>query len=463
MLYFLLMLRLPWMQKKVQKKELFEEDRKARKVEGMESLKASRLASISLEKCQELVSSFPERKAGSEETRKCARRLLEFFSPYSDDCIITSEKASCSGYYGVFRLISSSAVAMLVFSWIGFPSVSLLCALLTVLFSVNEFFLCKGKNKSFLSFSDLTNVHALINPEGDAEKTVIFSAHHDSAPAMNVPANDRNSLIFSMYLPLIHFILLCLTVFCYTVSDVIEGKFLSFNLPPLAIGIFLVILTLSSPLYYRLFTLVSSHYVPGAGDNLISSCILTELAHYFHWKKENGEGLEDTRLVFASFDGEECGLKGSAAWYDSHRDLCRNAVNINIDCPIRSQDMSFLTKDVNGFVPLSSSLASEAAAIAASMGYEVKVGSLSVFSGATDAASAQRAGVDATTLMGVSLSGRDSVIHTDDDTVANLDRKTIEEVISICIKIVETIGRSKVKEEVRPTALEDKSRKFIVN
>ena len=49
MLYFLLMFRLPWMQKKVQKKELFEEDRKARKVEGMESLKASRLASVSLE------------------------------------------------------------------------------------------------------------------------------------------------------------------------------------------------------------------------------------------------------------------------------------------------------------------------------------------------------------------------------------------------------------------------------
>ena len=125
--------------------------------------------------------------------------------------------------------------------------------------------------------------------------------------------------------------------------------------------------------------------------------------------------------------------------------------------------MSFLTKDVNGFVPLSSSLASEAAATAASMGYEVKVGALSVFSGATDAASAQRAGVEATTLMGISLSGRDSVIHTDADTVANLDRKTIEEVISICIKIVETRGRSKVKEEVRPTALEDKSRKFIVN
>ena len=50
-------------------------------------------------------------------------------------------------------------------------------------------------------------------------------------------------------------------------------------------------------------------------------------------------------------------------------------MTINIDCPLRSQDMSFLTKDVNGFVPLSSSLASEAAAIAASMGYEVKVGS----------------------------------------------------------------------------------------
>ena len=170
----------------------------------------------------------------------------------------------------------------------------------------------------------------------------------------------------------------------------------------------------------------------------------------------------DTRLVFASFDGEECGLCGSNAWYGSHRDLCRDAVVLNIDSPLRSSDLVVLTKDVNGLVDLSSSLASEVCQVAGSMGYEVRTGSLPLMGGASDAASAARAGLEAVTLMGIPLSGAASdIIHTKEDTLDKLDQHTLEEVVSICIKFVESrAGSREDTEDAKAPALQDQSRRF---
>ncbi len=136
-------------------------------------------------------------------------------------------------------------------------------------------------------------------------------------------------------------------------------------------------------------------------------------------------------------------------------------VVINLDCPIRKEDLSFLTKDANGLVKLSSPLANECALCADSMGYASKTGSLSLFSGATDAASAARAGIPATTLMAIPLSGGGSdIIHTENDTVENLDRVTVEEVISICIKVVEnrTKDENRIEKEEKPLALESEKK-----
>ena len=97
------------------------------------------------------------------------------------------------------------------------------------------------------------------------------------------------------------------------------------------------------------------------------------------------------------------------------------------------------------------------------MGYKVKTGSLSLFSGATDAASAARAGLEATTLMGIPLSGAGSgIIHTMDDNLSVLDRKSVEEAVSICIKLVERRAvRDEIQEE-KSGKLSDESVRFTL-
>lgn len=449
--------------KKEEKSELFKVDLKAKKIEGLETLKASRLASLAIDRCTEIFNSTGARPAGSEEGAKAASMLLSAFNASSDGAHADTFSADTSSYWAVFRILPAASVAMLVLCLVGFPSISLVLAVLSVIFCLKSFLLC-NEVRGTLKKKELVNVWATIEPEGDVEETVCFTSHHDSAPMFRQVEGIFGSLVFSVYLPIVHFIVLSLSSLVLFVTEIFTGELLSFNLPPLSMLILLILLLLSFPVYLKMFTLVTKDHSPGVGDNLISGCILTELAHYFWWKKSNGRGLKNTRLVFASFDGEECGLVGSREWYREHEDILANARVINLDCPLRCSDFTFLTKDVNGFQPLSSSLASLCSQSAKSMGYEVKVGSLSVLSGATDAASAARSGHEATTLMGIPLSGAGSgVIHTPDDNLSVLDRRAVEEAISICIKIVEqNFSASETKAEPKPLSLADEGRKFTL-
>ena len=495
---------MPWKRKEEKKDaSLFDVDVKAKRIEGVETLKASRLAALALEHCRDILAACPQRMAGSASSRTAAHMIRDILADQSDDCVITSVRCDERGYMGCLRLIAICAPVMLLLCWTGLPSIALLVALLSSLYLWNVFFLCRPTRRILERRVDMTNVHATIEPEGEVRHTIVFSAHHDSARMMNVPPGDRNAMLLSLYAPtiepegevrhtivfsahhdsarmmnvppgdrnamllslyapLVHFIVLTMTSLSLFVSEVFSGELLRFNLPPLSMGVLLALLTVSAPLHWKLFTLVGAQCSPGAGDNLVSCAILCTLARYFHWRKESGHGLADTLLVFASFDGEECGLCGSNAWYGSHRDLCRDAVVLNIDSPLRSSDLVVLTKDVNGLVDLSSSLASEVCQVAGSMGYDVRTGSLPLMGGASDAASAARAGLEAVTLMGIPLSGAASdIIHTKEDTLDKLDQHTLEEVVSICIKFVESRAVSREDTEAaKAPALQDHSRRF---
>lgn len=453
----------PFSKKNKPKEELFAGESKVRKGADIESLKAGRLASLALDSVRAILEKTGPRPAGSDESREAARMLLDKFKDNSDDTVITSFRSCESSYFGVFKLIALSVPVILFFLWFSLPIISLPVYIFVCYIAYHEFFLCLPLKKHLGRHCDMSNVQASIEPEGEVHNTVIFTAHHDCAPMFTIPKEHQNGIIVSLYVPLLHYFLLGLLSIVMFIADLVTGGILKVSLPSLVALIFLIIATASSAVYLKLYKLVGTEYAPGAGDNLISSCILTELAHYFYWKKKNGEGLKDTRLVFVSFDGEECGLKGSEHWYKQNAEQLHNAVAFNIDCPYYSEQLSFLSKDVNGFVSLSKSFASACADDAKSMGYKVKVGELSLFTGATDAASAARAGIDATTLMGIPLSGSASApYHTPDDVPDVLDKATIEEVISIAIKIVEKNYSSQSPAPVSLPALSDESRKFTL-
>ena len=71
------------------------------------------------------------------------------------------------------------------------------------------------------------------------------------------------------------------------------------------------------------------------------------------------------------------------------------------------------------------------------MGYKVREGRLSLFSGATDALSASESGLRAVTITGMA-SSEGSYAHTSEDCIDKVDVKSLEEVIALIIKFVES-------------------------
>ena len=176
------------------------------------------------------------------------------------------------------------------------------------------------------------------------------------------------------------------------------------NFPPILL--FLLGLGLLGGLYYvrTLLEYYTDEVAPGAGDNLISVGILAALAQYF-----KAEPLSKTRIILASFDGEEIFLQGSTAWYEAHKEALEGAVVLNFDSIFSAEHLVFLERDANATLPLSKSLARKCVNIARSMGYEASALSMPILGGATDAASAARIGLEATTLTASSWS--DGVYH----------------------------------------------------
>jgi Predicted aminopeptidases len=405
----------------------------------VESLKAGKLASLALGRMKELLEKTGPRAAGSEESRTAARELKEAFAPYTDDALITVHRASPGRFYGFFKIASILSPVLVLLCWLGLPYAAL------ILFGVFcywffEEFVRYGTVKCFSFFKkkDITNVHAVIEPEGETEKTIIFSAHHDSAPLTRWQSRDKKQYALSLYLPFAVLALTGLLSLILTISEACRLELIRFNLPSVAALVFLLLFSVSQLVFIKLWGFVGDTYSPGAGDNLISSSMLVELAHYFSWKKKNGEGFEHTKLVFVSFDGEEEGLCGSKAWYRQYGSSLVNPVNINIDSPYNRNELCFLTGDANGFQKLNQTLATKLAETAERMGYPAKTGSLPFLSGATDAASAERAGIPSTTLMCISMNGSgNEPYHTADDLPSALSLDTLEAVISILIKYTE--------------------------
>jgi Zn-dependent M28 family amino/carboxypeptidase len=176
----------------------------------------------------------------------------------------------------------------------------------------------------------------------------------------------------------------------------------------------------------QFYFFASKEISPGAGDNLIAVAILLKLAQRFGIaKKNNHNPLQHTRLIFASLDAEESGLRGSRAYCRRHGDTLTSipTYNFNLESIYKGDELSFLTKDVNQYVRLSKEMVNECMDVAGQLGHHTAEGPITWGGGATDAAEFARIGVTATTLLGMENRFiRDELsYHTMEDTVDKID------------------------------------------
>ena len=342
----------------------------------------------------------------------------------------------------MLRVAVAVSAVMSFFNILGLPWISLAVSLFYISQLGNELRKKQNRFRKFFVTSEAYNVHAVVEPEGECRNTVIFTAHHDSAEIRKKDKGVKG--ILSSIVPMaVSYSALTILSLILLLIEMTRGSF--FGFPHYSIVILSIILLF--PLLSAVFYLrsCSGKYSIGAGDNASGIAIITALLHYYSRQKADGQGLLSTRLVFVSFDGEECGREGSKLWYRDNAYLLQNAVNLNFDGLYREDDLAFLTMDGNGFVSLSSSLAFHCSAIASSMGYRTRTGKLGFLAGETDAASAALASVEATTLTAMAP-GTSTPAHSAEDTPDKVSEEALSRAIAIGIRLAEEDGR---KEEAK--------------
>jgi len=419
----------------------------------------SRLSDDAKNLIEKLFGELGPRPAATKESRRAARRIAAIFEEYSSDVTITSAKIYTSMLKGQILSILMISPIILIFTLFNIPIVALS---LIAFWCVSFVFELKGKQnifKALMPSDEAANVHAILEPEDLVEETIVFSSHHDTAPENKIQKTFSLKYITLYYFPIIGFLMLAITALSELLFDIFIYSF-SPKLSSLPYIIFSFLgcgLTFSSLISIKT---LGKDYVTGAGDNLSGVATVVQILRYFSNKKKHGAGLKHTRLIFTSFDGEECGVQGSDAWFKENDNLLLNAKVINFDGLYKADDLVFLTQDGNGLVQLSNVLASRCSEIAFSMGYKVETGKLGIMAGETDASSAAKNGYKATTLTSMRPEVK-TPAHTLDDKPDKVEKEALEEAISIGIRFAETEDEALLKNKVEevPKFL-DQDRKY---
>lgn len=412
----------------------------------MEKLQGSKLARQALERTARLINAYGARLTGTPSCTATAKELHDELKAYTDRAELESFKLHPGAFLGWIKLLVFFYPVAVLFLWIDLPLFGLLVAASGLGIMVMEFFLYKEIIDRLYPSATGVNVYGVIEPAGPVEHTIIFSGHHDSARVFNFFTNKPSLYILRIGSGLGFYIAL----FVIALTRVFWGDLFSVSLPHNALFLVgTIILTLGLPFVGHLWFFASKEGTPGAGDNLISSSIAVELARYFSVSKSHGNPLRRTRLILASFDGEEAGLRGARAFFNRHRHEFQNQSvwNFNVDCPYYAKDLFFLTSDINGSVKLSQKMATECVGIAHSMGYDAFSQPIAFLTGGTDAAEAAKVGVEAVTLMAMPWGNKEraAVYHTPDDVPSAIDPVAVEETLSIAIRFIEKVDQNELQ------------------
>ncbi len=379
----------------------------------------------------EVVEGYPNRLAGTEACRNTANRIKQEFIKNCDPNSVQVEdfavhpKSFLKYIPGLVVLYFIGAI--LLYSRFQLPAL-LVYALAIFLFYAQFARYWQVFDPLFPKATGY-NVYGSIEPVGEARQQVIVSAHHDAAYVFQLLAH-----LPKYYARLINLGILFLLL-GFLVS-LIGSVLIVFHI--LIPGWISVVLIAGGVFQLPLVFFTTGEVSPAAGDDMIAVAVASETAHLFHQAKKAGKNpLRHTRLIIASFDAEEAGLRGARAFCKKHREKMLNTKTyvFNIDTLYKLEDLSFLVKDLNATVKLSAAMSQDCVQITKSLGYRASISAMPFGAGSTDAAEFGKLGVEAVNMSGISFDiskfSEGLVYHTSNDVTKYIEPELIEAALKI--------------------------------
>lgn len=370
------------------------------------------------------------RLPGSEAGHKAAEELRAAAGEAADEAGAQEFSLSPGAFFGYMKaMIAAYVLAALLLApapWLSFVLMAFGAAALVL-----EFFLYYEFLDPAFPKARGVNVWATLEPSGPVERQLIVSGHHDSAPIFNFFV-DRPELysrrVYGAMGAYAAFLVGSLVVAIAAPSVVVRAIVAA----AFALGFILV-----APLW----RFVAKEGTPGAGDNLAASVAAVEILREFRARRDAGKGLKGTRVVFASFDAEEAGLRGARAWAKARLPADVPTYAYNMDCVYTVDEARFLSTDINGSVTMSAPLASACSSIASELGVTVPVMPIAFLAGGTDAAELSRRGAKATTLIAMPWSNdnRSPSYHTPADLPSAVSLPALELAIDVGVRLAERL------------------------
>ncbi len=392
-----------------------------------------------------IIDELGPRLAGTDACKKAAARLADTAGTSCDSVKVESfavHPGAFLGFIKVLVIFYAAAAAGLSF----LPVFSALLTSLGMVILVFGFLLYKPLLDPFFPKKEGLNVIGTLEPSGEVKRQLVISGHHDSARIFNFYVDRPELYSRRIYGGIGSVAVLWLvSVILAIVSSPLTGKALAgLDTARVALaGLFLAIL----PLVLPLWKFASDDGTPGAGDNLIASAIGLEIASEFRRRRGSGSGLKNTRIIFASFDAEEAGLRGAKAFAQGRKKEFSSLPTyaFNMDCIYTLDDIHFLETDLNGSVRMDAESTELLCSIAKSEKLPDRKEPIAFLTGGTDAAELAKAGVKATSLIAMKWGNdaRANAYHTPADTVKAIQPEVVEAVIRLGVRFIESVDAMK--------------------
>lgn len=381
--------------------------------------------------CKEIGPRF----SGTEAEKKSIEYMAEDMKTCCGDVKIDSYTVHPKAFLG---WIPFSVVAMTISCVLFFVAqffaiapifyASLALTAICIFFIVTEFLFYKETLDPFLPKKTSHNAYGVRKPSGEVKRRIIFCGHADSSmewrftywggPKLVIPVIG-GSLVGIVVSLVFNIIAVVMTA---TKPEFIESTVLDIFSYILFgfVAIFLV-----ASLFYD-----KKRIVEGANDNLTGCFTSIGILKFL---EDNGIQLENTEVVALCSGSEEIGLRGTKDFCKKHGSKFKDVETVFVALDtLRDFDfMAIYNKDMTGLVKNDADvckLVKEGAKIA---GYDVPYKTVSL--GATDAAAATKSGMKAAAFAAMDPAPA-RYYHTRLDTHENLDLKTIEASLDICLE-----------------------------
>ena len=389
------------------------------------------LADFSVKEITHICDTFGPRPCGEEGEKKAQEYMMELLKKSADETERTTFSVHPEAFMafvpiaGTLCLGSAASNIVSVYKKNKKPAALAAGLTATALAAVvGEFGLYKKPLDPFFKKKISGDVYAVRKAKGETKRRIIISGHTDSAPEWTYTYKLGSKGVVS--------------VAGYAVAGLVGGiatsaASLCSKNEKLKKGLALSQLAFL-PGYAALYAFTNNKkYVPGASDDL-SGCFIAQSVMKF--LADNDIRFENTEVVALLAGGEECGLRGSEAFFAAYPEMKDDNVEtifVGFDTVRDEEYMMIYNRDLNGLVKNDDEVCELVRKAAEKCGKEVPLGAIPL--GSTDAAAVSRAGVKAAAFVAMDPAPA-RYYHTRLDTPSNLCATTIEKTIEIAMQTI---------------------------